>query len=277
MSNIQQLLITGATGGVGQLAVAYALKQGYQVRGGTRDIAKARPLFDDRVELRQIDLRQPDTLTAALDEIDAVLCCSGTTAFPSDKWQVDLPSQPFEQFLTWGRIFLDADYRQRYTKNSPAIADGQGVKNLIAAAKSFSVQRFVMVSSLGIERKDQLPFNLLNAYGVLDAKQAAEQTLRDSGLTYTIVRPGRLIDGPYTSYDLNTLLKASTDGKQGVVLGRGDQLLGQTSRKDVAATCVECLQHITTEKTTFEIINQGERPATIAWSKLFSQVVETKD
>ncbi|ESA34735.1 nad-dependent epimerase dehydratase [Leptolyngbya sp. Heron Island J] len=274
VSNIQQLLITGATGGVGQLAVAYALKQGYQVRASTRNIAKARPLFDDRVELKQIDLRQPDTLTPSLDGIDAVLCCSGTTAFPSDKWQVDLPSQPFEQLLTWSRIFLDADYRQRHTKNSPAIADDQGVKNLIAAAKNSSVSRFVMVSSLGIDRKDQFPFNLLNAYGVLDAKQAAEQALRDSELTYTIVRPGRLIDGPYTSYDLNTLLKASTDGKQGIVLGRGDQLLGQTSRKDVAAACVECLQNATTEKTTFEIINQGERPVNIAWPKLFTEMAQ---
>ncbi len=242
------------------------------MRAITRNVAKAQPLFDDRVELKQADLRLPDTLTTALDGIDTVLCCSGTTAFPSDKWQVDLPSQPLEQFLTWGRIFVDEDYRQRHAKNSPAIADGQGVKNLIAAAKNSSVQRFVMVSSLGIERKDNFPFNLLNAYGVLDAKQAAEQALRDTGLHYTIVRPGRLIDGPFTSYDLNTLIKASTDGKQGVVLGCGDQLLGQTSRRDVAAACVECLQNPATENTTFEIINQGERPVTIVWSKLFAQL-----
>lgn len=272
VSNIQQLLITGATGGVGQLAVAYALQQGFKVRALTRNVAKARPLFDDRVELVQADMRLPETLTTVLDGINAVLCCSGTTAFPSDKWQVDLPSQPLEQFLAWGRILVDEDYRQRQAKNSPAIADGQGVKNLIEAAKNLSVQRFVMVSSLGIERKDNFPFNLLNAYGVLDAKQAAEQSLRDSGLQYTIVRPGRLIDGPYTSYDLNTLIKASTDGKQGVVLGRGDQLLGQTSRKDVAAVCVECLQNPATENTTFEIINQGERPAVVDWSKLFTEL-----
>ena len=155
---------------------------------------------------------------------------------------------------------------------TPAIADGQGVKHLIKAAQQLAVQRFVLVSSLGVERKDQFPFNVLNAYGVLDAKAMAESALRNSGLKYTIVRPGRLIDGPYTSYDLNTLIKASTDGKQGVVLGSGDRLLGQTSRKDVAAVCVECLQTTAVANKTFEIINQGERPAAIAWPDLFSKL-----
>ena len=268
---IQTILITGATGGVGQLAVAYALSQGYSVRAVTRNAAKARPLFENRVELVEADLRLPNTLDI-LDGVDAVLCCSGTTAFPSDKWQVDLPDQPLEQLFTWGRVLLDSDYRQQVAKNSPAIADGQGVKNLIAAAQQAAVQRFVLVSSLGIERKDELPFNLLNAYGVLDAKAMAEDTLRASGLNYTIVRPGRLIDGPYTSYDLNTLIKASTDGKQGVVIGAGDRLLGQTSRKDVAAACVECLRSTAVENKTFEIVSQGERPATIPWSTLFADV-----
>ncbi|MEA5463576.1 SDR family oxidoreductase [Leptothoe sp. PORK10 BA2] len=270
LSTIQHILITGATGGVGQLAVAYALNQGYGVRASTRNVAKARTLFDGRVDLVQADLRQPETLTNLLDGIDAVLCCSGTTAFPSDKWQVELPAQPLEQLFAWGRIFLDADYRQQYTKNSPAMADGQGVQNLIAAAQNSSVQRIVLVSSLGVERRENLPFNLLNAYGVLDAKALAEDALKSSGLGYTILRPGRLIDGPYTSYDLNTLIKASTEGKQGVVLGQGDRLLGQTSRKDVAAACVECLGEATTTDKTFEIINQGERPAAINWSQLFS-------
>lgn len=272
MSNIQHILITGATGGVGQLAVAYALSQGYAVRAMTRNVAKARALFDDRVDLVQADLRVSDTLTTALERIDAILCCSGTTAFPSDKWQVDLPTQPLEQFFAWSRIYFDSDYRQNNAKNSPETADGQGIKNLIAVAKNVSIQRFVLVSSLGVERKQQFPFSLLNAYGVLDAKASAEHSLRESGLAYTIVRPGRLIDGPYTSYDLNTLMRASTNGKQGVILGCGDQLLGQTSRKDVAAVCVECLKGDVAENTTFEIINQGKRPATISWKTMFANL-----
>lgn len=272
MANIRQVLVTGATGGVGQLAVAYALQQGYTVRALTRNLTKAQSLFEDRVDLVQGDLRQPDTLTTVLEGVDAVLCCSGTTAFPSDKWQVELPSQPFEQVLTWGRVVLDAEYRQQQAKNSPAISDGQGVQNLIAAAQNSPVQRFVLVSSLGVERKQDIPFSILNSFGVLDAKALAENALGSSGLNYTIIRPGRLIDGPYTSYDLNTLIKASTDGKQDVVLDKGDRLLGQTSRKDVAAACVECLKYDTTQNQTFEIINQGSRPIAIDWSGLFANL-----
>lgn len=268
----ERILITGATGGVGQLAVAYALGQGYGVRALTRSVDKARSLFDERVELVQADLRLPDSLPPALEGVDVVICCSGTTAFPSDKWQVDPPTQPWEQAVFWGRIFLDADYRQVQAKNSPAVADGEGVTNLIHAAKSASVRRFVFVSSLGVERKQQFPFSLLNAYGVLDAKAKAENALQCSTLDYTIVRPGRLIDGPYTSYDLNTLIQASTHGKQAVVVGCGDTLLGQTSRKDVAAACVECLQSPNTINKTFEIINQGLRPKTIPWSALFDSL-----
>ena len=44
--------------------------------------------------------------------------------------------------------------------------------------------------------------------GVLKWKKAGEEALKESGLPYTIIRPGRLTDGPYTSYDLNTLLQA---------------------------------------------------------------------
>ncbi len=34
-------------------------------------------------------------------------------------------------------------------------------------------------------------------------------------------RPGRLTDGPYTSYDLNTLLKATAGKRRAVVIGQG--------------------------------------------------------
>ena len=269
--NARQVLITGATGGVGQLAVAYALSQGYRVRALTRSRPKALAMFSEQVDIAVGDLRQPDTLPGALAEVDAVICCSGTTAFPSPKWQLDLPDSPVEQFLAWGRVFLDADYRQQQAKNSPAIADRQGVAHLIAACPP-TLQRFVFVSSLGVERKQDLPFSLLNAYGVLDAKQAAETTLRQSGLPYTIVRPGRLIDGPYTSFDLNTLIKASTQGSQGVTLGQRDQLLGQTSRKDVAAVCVECLTNAHSLNQTFEIINEGSRPPQVDWQALLNSL-----
>jgi hypothetical protein len=43
--------------------------------------------------------------------------------------------------------------------------------------------------------------------GVLKFKHDSELALMSSGLPYTLLRPSRLTDGPYTSYDLNTLLQ----------------------------------------------------------------------
>ena len=99
-----------------------------------------------------------------------------------------------------------------------------------------------------------------------------ENALKNSGLPYTIIRPGRLIDGPYTSYDLNTLLRAKTDGKKAVVIGTGDTLNGETSRIDVANVCVECLNYELTINQGFDIINSGKRPEVINWQQLFSQI-----
>ena len=63
----------------------------------------------------------------------------------------------------------------------------------------------MLVSSIGVERTDQMPFLILNLFGVLKFKRKGEQTLMTSGLPYTVLRPGRLTDGPYTSYDVNTV------------------------------------------------------------------------
>ncbi|NEQ88392.1 MAG: SDR family NAD(P)-dependent oxidoreductase, partial [Moorea sp. SIO2I5] len=68
----------------------------------------------------------------------------------------------------------------------------------------------------------------------------------------------------------NTLLKATTAGKLGLVLGTGDTLSGQTSRIDVASACVESIANPVTVGKVFELINQGARPSVIDWAELFS-------
>jgi uncharacterized protein YbjT (DUF2867 family) len=268
----ERVLVVGATGGVGQLVVAKLLEKGYIVRVLSRSAQKAQQMFGDRVEIAVGDIRQAATLPAAMPEVTHIICCTGTTAFPSARWDFELsPQTGLQRWQQWGKIYFDAAYRQAKAQNSPEKVDAEGVAHLVQAAPP-DLKRFVYVSSCGVERKDKPPYNLLNAYGVLDAKQQGEQAIAKSGLPYTIIRPGRLIDGPYTSYDLNTLLKATTGGKQGVAIGTGDQLSGQTSRIDVAAACVECLSHPVTVRKVFEIISQGQRPTELNWTELFSQI-----
>jgi uncharacterized protein YbjT (DUF2867 family) len=268
----EQVLVAGATGGVGQLTVAKLLEKGYAVRAMTRNQQKVQQMFDGKVEGAIADIRQPTTLPNAMQGITHIICCTGTTAFPSAKWDFDFSSQQgLQQVLDWGRIYFDADYRRTQAKNSPEQVDAVGVSNLVAAAPK-DLKRFVFVSSCGVERKDKPPYSFLNAFGVLDAKQKGEKALIQSGLPYTIVRPGRLIDGPFTSSDLNTLLKATANGRQGIVMGTGDTLTGQTSRIDVAAACVECLDSSAAANKAFELINQGTRPNEVNWAELFTQL-----
>lgn len=72
--------------------------------------------------------------------------------------------------------------------------------------------------------------------GVLKHKKRAEEKLIASGLPYTILRPGRLTDGPYTSYDLNTLLKASSGARQDVQISPADDQRDEASRIAVAGS-----------------------------------------
>ena len=250
VSNTDKILVAGATGGVGQLVMAKLLARDFNVRGLTRNKVKAEPMFENRVELVEGDIRYPNTLVDAVKDIDYLICCTGTTAFPSLRWDFANLFQP---------------------SNSPEAVEVDGVKNLLSAVPQ-DLKRFVFVSSCGVLRKDQLPFNILNAFGVLDAKLKGEQAIASSGLPYTIIRPGRLIDGPYTSYDLNTLLRAKTDGKQDVKIEAGDNLNGDASRIDVANACVESLFYDTTVNKAFSIVNDGERPTNVDWEQLFAKL-----
>jgi uncharacterized protein YbjT (DUF2867 family) len=252
--------------------VAKLLEKERPVRVLSRNASKAQQMFGDRVEVAIGDIRQAQTLPAAMPDITHIICCTGTTAFPSARWDFELSSQTgLQRWQQWGKIYFDANYRNAKAQNSPEKVDAEGVAHLMQTAPK-NLKRFVFVSSCGVEHKDKPPYSLLNAYGVLDAKQKGEKAIAQSGLPYTIIRPGRLIDGPYTSYDLNTLLKATTGGKQGVVIGTGDRLSGQTSRMDVAAACVECLDDPVTIGKVFEIINQGKRPTDLNWTELFAQL-----
>jgi uncharacterized protein YbjT (DUF2867 family) len=266
-TNENLILVVGSTGGVGQVVVGKLLEKGLPVRILTRNAEKAAKMFNDKVEIAIGDIREPSTLTAAMANITTIICCTGTTAFPSARWE-------FEQtpnIIELGIAAFNPQFLEDKAKNTPIKVDTQGVINLILSAPK-SLNRFVLVSSCGILRKHQFPFKILNLFGVLDAKEKGEQAIINSGIPYTIIRPGRLIDGPYTSYDINTLLKATTEGKLNVIFGTGDTISGDTSRIDVAAACVESLFYQSSVNKVFEMISQGDRPTIIDWENLFSQL-----
>ena len=77
-------------------------------------------------------------------------------------------------------------------------ADAQGNVNAIEAAKEAGVPHFVLLSTIGAGGSiAALPPPLRAVLqGSIDAKNVAEGHLMQSGLTYTVVRPGGLNDDP---------------------------------------------------------------------------------
>jgi uncharacterized protein YbjT (DUF2867 family) len=107
-------------------------------------------------------------------------------------------------------------------------ADFLGNKHLIDAAIKNAVSRFILVSSIGAgDTKDAIPATAYEALApVLADKEKAEQYLIDSGLNYTIVRPGGLKSEPATGNGILTL---------------DTHVAGSITRADVATLVCSCL------------------------------------
>ena len=75
--------------------------------------------------------------------------------------------------------------------------DYGGAVKLIGACERTGVERYVMVSAIGVDRG---PYgDQMRPY--YEAKRDADEALSSSGLAYTIVRPGGLTDDPGTGHD----------------------------------------------------------------------------
>jgi uncharacterized protein YbjT (DUF2867 family) len=112
---------------------------------------------------------------------------------------------------------------------------------LMDAASELGAGRYLMISSMRADDPDSGP-EAMRPY--LHAKGNADAALRDSGLDWTIVRPGRLTDDPGTGR-----VAAAPS------LGRS----GEVPRDDVAAVLLEVLETPGTAGVTFELL-EGETP-----------------
>ncbi|KAF5184638.1 Tic 62 protein [Thalictrum thalictroides] len=248
-SSSKLVLVIGGTGGVGQLVVASLLSRNIKSRLLLRDPTKAKTLFGEQdeniLQVWKADTRNPDDLDPAIFEgVTHVICCTGTTAFPSRRWDGD---------------------------NTPERVDWEGIRNLVSALPS-TLKRFVLVSSVGVTKFNELPWSIMNLFGVLKFKKMGEDFVRSSNLPFTIIRAGRLTDGPYTSYDLNTLLKATAGQRRAVLIGQGDKLVGEVSRLVVAEACIQALDIDFTQGQIYEINSvEGEGPGSDPneWRELF--------
>lgn len=171
-----KLLITGASGFLGQYVVAAALRAGHEVCPMIRPTTNEKRLAwyqHPRVKFVRFDLRQPQGLEAALDGVDAVLHLAATKG---------------------------GDYNERYAGTVT------GTENLLKAMAKSNVKRLVAISTFSVYDYLALqPYAVLDESAPLEAapknrdgyaqtKLLQEEMIRAfeqaSGIEVTIIRPG---------------------------------------------------------------------------------------
>lgn len=125
-------------------------------------------------------------------------------------------------------------------------ADYLGNKNLIDAALKAGVQKFILVSSIGTGNSAVAlpPQALATLAPVLAEKEKAEEYLINSGLIYTIIRPGGLKSEPATG---NGVLTADPT------------IAGSINRADVAQLVCGCLN---SQRANNKILSAVDRQMT---------------
>jgi NADH dehydrogenase len=150
------VLVTGAAGLVGIHTCRELSKKGWQVRALVRDPAKAAMALGQLpVEFRVGDVRDASTLRSSLSGCGAV---------------VHLAAIAIEK--------KGESYRESNTA---------ATERLISAARAETVQRVIFMSQNGADSRSPYPF--------LRSKGVAQDSIKTSGLNWTILRPS-VIFGP---------------------------------------------------------------------------------
>ena len=159
------IMVFGATGQLGMEVSRALVAQGIKVTAMVRSTSDVTAL-----EAMGVNLVRGDALI--LDDVTSALRSGPLRAVIS---------------VLGGR---QGDYR----------VDIGGNKNVIDAARDTSIPRFILVTAIGAgENEAAAPWYIRYFMdGYFEAKTAAEITLRNSGLDYTVVRPGWLLNGART-------------------------------------------------------------------------------
>ncbi|MCG8395880.1 SDR family oxidoreductase [Bacillus atrophaeus] len=128
------------------------------------------------------------------------------------------------------------------------LIDLDGAAKAIEAAEIAGINRFIMISALQAHNRENWNESLKPYYA---AKHYADKILEASGLTYTIIRPGGLLNEAGTGH-----VSAAADVERGSI-----------SRDDVAAAVIASLDESNTENQAFDL-TAGQTPIAEALKNL---------
>jgi uncharacterized protein YbjT (DUF2867 family) len=197
------VIVAGAHGQIGQRLVRRLAGAGHRVRGVVRREGQAGRIEELGGEPLVVDL-EGEVDPAIVDGAEAIVFTAGAG-----------PGSGAERKRT---------------------LDYGGAVKLIVAAEARGVRRYVMVSAMGAADPEAGP-ERMRPY--LRAKAAADERLAESGLDWTIVRPGVLTVEPG---------RGTVDVAES--LGRRDEV----SRDDVAEVLAVCLEDGAAVRRTFEVL-----------------------
>ncbi len=208
-----KILIVGATGTLGRQIVRYALDQDYQVRCLVRSTAKASFLKEWGAELVKGDICKPETITPALEGVEAII--DAATARATDSLSIKQ-------------------------------VDWEGKINLIQAAKTAGIQRYIFFSILNAKDFENVP--------LMNIKYCTELFLQESGLNFTILKLAGFMQGLITQYGIPIL------DNQSVWISGENTPIAYMNSQDIAKFAIKALSIPETEKSSFPVV--GTRPWT---------------
>jgi uncharacterized protein YbjT (DUF2867 family) len=227
MQQDQVVLVIGGTRGTGLLIVGSLVRDGYRVRALARNPGQAAPRLGSAVEVVPGDVTRPETLAAAVKDVSHIIFTAGVAVGPARE-----------------RLIVATEY--------------EGVRNTLASARRAGFRgRFLYMTSIGVTRRS-LSATLLNLVkgNTLRWRRRAEDDIRASGVDYTIIRAGFLLN--------------SLGGRRAIDVSQEAHSLSpryRIARADVAETFVEALKRPSTSRTTFEVV-WGRGPRRETWDLL---------
>lgn len=265
-----KVLVTGAGGRTGKLVFS-KLKNDYSSISpvGLVRSKKARKALTkagaEPDELVVADVTVKEELVSAMTGCDAVVMC--TSAVPKIK-PLSIVKLLFKKVIL-RRADPGRPQFKFPPKGTPEEVDWFGAKLQIDAAVEAGVKHFVFVSSMGGTQ----PENFLNSIGrrpdgsggdILLWKRKAERHLIASGLAFTIIHPGGLVD--------------EEPSKRELTVGVDDELLAlksrQVPRSDVARVCAAALVNDAALNVSFDLASKpaGEGEVTVHAADVFARL-----